>query len=310
MEEVSIKDLIDNIFKEWQIKKNPERAFVFAIRNFKRIPGLRNQGTFFEAYYALMRGIDNYVDGDVALPEEISVFQFVEERIAFLENLQTSPDFEAIHPYDKLLKYCIDVGHQFNQDFCKETMDIYQSLLFDAKRYGKLQKYDKETLNEHFFILDIRGTVLGMLKVYGESLDKYEFLKPLAIATRIYYNVRDIAEDLVAGYLNLPLEEIKQFGISGEDITNAIEQSKAYLDKLHGKKNEQQLKQYYHSLPSSLKNWIISESQKGLELLEQHKVFVKRAGFKLFTELTFPRVYEIPARNYFEKIFDYLGPPS
>ncbi|MEK6917311.1 MAG: hypothetical protein AABW92_06230 [Nanoarchaeota archaeon] len=302
----NVNGILNEIFREWIEYKNADLAFVSVIRGVKYFPKMKKQGLFLEAYYALMRGVDNYVDGDVPL-KSITPVEFLEDRLTFLEEFQQKPDIEANHQYDGLLKHCMNLGKEFGQEFYQETEDIYRSMLFDARRYGKLEAFSEFDLDTHFFILDIRGTVRGMLKIIGEPLEKGKFLDNLAIATRIYYNIRDLPEDFAAGFLNISRESMSWFGITYGDIEKVEYLSYKYMDDVTKESKEDLLKNYYLSLPDAVKSWIYQESVTGLELLDQHKKLMSKDSFSGFMRnIAFPLIYEKPAREYFEKVIEIL----
>ncbi len=244
--------------------------FLRALRSFKYISMSPTRGDFLEAYYTLMRYIDDIVDGDAPLPEGFqSAVEFVEEKIDFAKH-SANPKDSA----DYLMLYCFELADKFGQEFSSETQDILQSMLFDARRFGKRIIFSEKELLHHFYLLDIRGTVRAALKVFGEDSAKYSLLEPLGLACRIFYNLRDYEDDIKAGLINISAEDFQRFGIS--DLENR--------------------------LSSGVQAWFRAQAIKGLELLQEHRKIVPAGDFRLLTRITFPVLYEHSARRYFKKV--------
>ena len=73
--------------------------------------------------------------------------------------------------------------------------------------------FNKEELEHHFHILDIRGTVGLWLILLRERSDAFPALGHLGEAARIYYNIRDLREDMRARLCNIPRESFETFAI-------------------------------------------------------------------------------------------------
>jgi len=218
-----------------------------------------------------MRYLDDIIDGDAPLPQGYSSeISYLQEKIEFSMN--------PIHPRDEvdlIMMHCFNLGKKFNQDFSSETRDILNSLMFDAKRRGSNTIFPEAVLMQHFHELDITGTIKATLKIFKEDPKKYEILKPLGLATRYQFDLEDFEADVAAGYLNFTEEECELCGIDKNDI----------------------------SLQSAgIKNWFIYRAEKGMELLEEHHKRLPNGNFKFLTRITFPLVYEAPARKLFKSI--------
>ena len=248
------------------------RVFLRYLRLFKYFAFAPTRGEFLESYYTLMRYLDDVVDGDAPLPEGYqNETEYMIRKIQFSEN-PTDPQDEA----EYLMLYCFQLAERFNQDFREETKDILNSLLFDAKRRGKLIVFPKKELMHHFHIMDVRGTIRATLKVFKEDPDKYLFLEPLGMASRFQFDLEDIHTDIEAGYVNISKEEFEQFNLSKEELTN-------------------------RNSPN-LKRWMHHHARQGLALLEEHHRQLPKGKFSLLARATFPLVYEAPARKEFNKV--------
>lgn len=248
------------------------RSFLRYLRIFKYVAFAPTRGEFLESYYVLMRYLDDIVDGDVPLPDGyLNESAYISEKINFFKSLH-----DPIDEVDYLMRYCFNLGAKFGENFESETDDILNSLLFDAKRKGKMIIFPKKELMRHFHLLDVRGTIRATLKIFREDPDKYVLLEPLGIACRYQYDIEDIESDLEAGYVNISQEDCAEFHIHREDLGD----------------------------PSSLKikKWLRQRSKDGLNLLQEHHRLLPVGNFSLLARWTFSLVYEIPARHTFEKI--------
>jgi hypothetical protein len=249
------------------------RWFLRGLRAFKYVSLSHKRGKFLESYYTLMRYVDDIVDGDAPLPPGYaSSEEFVRQKILFAKELANPSD-----AVDHLMLYCFEVGQGFGQDFSEETADILGSMLFDASRFGKGLIFPEATLEDYFFVLDVRGCIKATLKVFGEDASQYTLLKPLGFATRIYYNLRDYSEDMNAGLINVALEDCQRYGIL--DLEDRLSQP--------------------------VQDWMRGQAEKGLGHIEQHRSNMALTDFGLLTRFALPLVYELPSQRYLEKLLDH-----
>jgi len=219
-----------------------------------------------------MRYIDDVVDGDVLLPENsLNISEYISDKIGFSMNPVNPKD-----QIDYLMKYCFELAEKFGADFHEETKDILNSLLFDAKRRGKLMIFSKEELNYHFHLLDIRGTIRATLKVFNDDPDKYKILEPLGIACRHQYDIEDFEADIAAGYINISKEDCERFGIKKEDLTVMSS--------------------------SCLRLWLKHHAKEGMDLISEHHKIMPQGKFSVLERMTFKIVYENPAKKVFLKV--------
>ena len=244
--------------------------FIWGLRSFKYLSLNLNRGNFLEAYYILMRFIDDVVDGDAPLPNRFSSREkFVEDKINFARELSKPRD-----EVDYLMLFCFNLASKFNKDFSKETADILLSLYFDAKRIGRGLLFSKAELEKHFYRLDISGTIRATLKIFGEDASEFIVLQPLGYASRIYYNLRDYNEDVKAGLINIPTEDLEKFNIS-ESILS---------DENH----------------PAIKKWFADQAKMGESLLEDYWGNLRKVHLKFFTKIALHNMYVIPAKKFFQ----------
>lgn len=247
------------------------KVFLRYLRIFKYVSFSFNRGEFLEYYYTLMRYLDDIVDGDAPLPEGYSSeIDYLQKKIDFSLN-PVQPEDE----FDLILLHCFQLGERFGQEFKSETKDILNSLMFDAKRRGDNTIFPAAILMKHFHQLDISGTIKATLKIFKEDPEKYEILEPLGLATRFQFDLEDFESDIKAGYVNFTQEECE---ICGIDPTN------------------------YNIESRGIQNWFKYRAEKGMELLDEHHKRLPEGKFKFLTRLTFPLVYESPARKLFKSI--------
>lgn len=248
------------------------RAFLRYLRLFKYVSMKWTRGEFLESYYTLMRYFDDVVDGDVPVPEGYTDgAKYVSEKILFSENPGNPKDAA-----DFLMLHCFELAKRFGEDFRPETRDILDSLLFDAKRRGKMLIFPEQELMHHFHILDIRGTIRATLKVFKEDPEKYRILEPLGMASRYQFDIEDFESDINAGYVNISKEDCQSFGIGLDDLQNIGSQG--------------------------VKRWFQHRAEQGLALLAEHHHRLPEGKFSLIARATFPFVYEFPARKLFRKV--------
>ena len=272
--EGNFKSIRDWTFSEMlESRGSKYKFFLFCLRSVKHLPGIKERGNLLEAYYVFMRQIDDIADRDgrfvPASPEE-----FIERKIEFARNPEKPQD-----SLDYLLLYAYSQCESLGFDFKQETNDILLSMLFDARRYGKMQIFPEKELSYHFDLLDIRGCEKACLKLYKEDSHKFEFVKPLGLASRIYYNLRDFSEDIGKGLVNVTQEDMERIGIDIEDLKN--------------------------SNSEGVNEWFVEQSRKGMGLLDEHRRVIGSGNFGLLARITFPLVYERSARKYFDGILEY-----
>jgi len=129
----------------------------------------------------------------------------------------------------------------------------------------------------------------------------------------IYYDLRDLAEDINAGFINIPSEDIKSYGMFNSGYVELLEQSKKFgveMEKLRDqyttipkstfKKQLESLRTaYYQGLPSNVKQWVANEVRKGNANLESHYKHKPHMDLALMTKLVLNVGYEKSAGNYF-----------
>jgi hypothetical protein len=277
-DEKRMKKIRLRVFEHMLKTRGPKyRTFLWYLRAFKYAAFNPTRGEFLESYYTLMRYLDDIVDGDAPLPNGYS-----SESEYLLEKIEYSKSpFYPKDEVDHLMFYCFRLAEKFDEDFQSETDDILKSLLFDAERRGKCILFTKAELANHFYLLDIRGTIRATLKVFNDDPDKYPLLEPLGTACRHQYNIEDFEADVLAGYINISKEDCNRFGIGMDDL---------------------------HSMSPKIKQWLRHHAQQGMALLAKHHQIMPKGNFSLLEKIVFKVVYELPAKQAFKKILSETIP--
>ena len=254
------------------------KAFLRYLRLFRYAAFSPTRGEFLESYYTLMRYLDDVVDGDANLPHGYSSAEdYLKEKIAFSEHLSA-----PIDEVDHLMVHCFRLAERFGEDFGQETRDILESLLFDARRKGKLTLFPEKELMHHFHRLDIRGTVRATLKVFKEDPEKWPRLEPLGMACRYQFDLEDFEADIQAGYVNISREEIEFYELRVDDLND--------LGNV------------------GLRRFFRDRAQRGLDLLREHHRNLATTRFSILARATFHLVYELPARKRFRQVLKEQAP--
>jgi len=161
--------------------------------------------------YAFLHLADDIVDDDAPVPPGwSSALAYIERLIHFV----TIRD----EPQDRLergLGYVLDLAAGMGMSLTQGILDILNSMRFDATRRSgtELRIVSAAELWHHFHLLDIRGTITLWLIILRERTEVSDALALLGEAIRIYYNIRDLEEDMRARLCNIPREAFAEFGI-------------------------------------------------------------------------------------------------
>ncbi len=245
-------------------------------------------------YYVLMRYIDDIVDGDIPLPDGYaSRTEYVRKRSSAIERSLQPEDHT-----DSIFLYCEGLAEQLGFRLYEESKDILESLLFDAERIefaekeGKPKVYPAAELHRHFYLLDVRGTTGGMLKLFGDCSQKARLLEPAGNAHRIKMNIQDLRSDIRAGLVNISAEDLRYYSISGSDFTVV-----SSIDERLSRENLAT-----HRLPSSIVSWIYDQSRIGLESIEEQRKILVSNSFRTIGAAVLRFMFMKPTEEYFKRI--------
>lgn len=231
------------------------------------LPEERRWATY--ALYGFCRYADNLVDNprNRSVSELIAEIKYLSEeiRIAYRTGESEHP---VIHPFILVAKkYGIPI--EYPLDLLKGVqMDLTQT------RY--------ETFEDlYLFCYRVAGVVgLMMTHVLGYKNERaFRYAEDLGIAMQLTNILRDIQEDKEMGRIYLPLDELKQFGVSQRDI---IEENMSVNMRKMMKFQIQRAHRYYET------------AALGVPMLERKSQFAIYSASKIYRGI----LLKIEARNY------------
>lgn len=242
--------------------------WLFVIRTFERL--FPRRGGLLLGVNAIMRIIDDIADGDLPTPDGYTNVSYLQRKREFIQN-QHEPEDEIDH----YVQYCTDLAHSLGFDIREELDDFFIYFLFDAERLGTRQVFPQAKLNEAFEAC-ARGTIGGMLKLFGENPDKSDSFLYLGKVVLTHYTLRDFELDIAKGLVNIPCEAFAEYRIDQEDFSDRFS--------------------------PGVRSWFNSQAVLGLNLLEQHRQAVRNISLPLLGKGVLPLLYENPARRYFKEV--------
>lgn len=230
------------------------------------------KGRLLQSVNTGMRLLDDVADGDMEPPDGFgSRIGYLEKKQAFIRD-RSNPEDEIDH----LFLYSYQLAGELGIDISGELDSFFTYFIFDAKRLGTGQIFSQAELDEAYDACDIRGTIRGCLKLFGDDPEKEHLLQPLGKAARGFYTLRDYEADIAAGLVNIPYEAFDKYGIDVTDLPNR---------KSPG-----------------VKAWFIVQATTGLSLLDEHRENIPKGNFRFMGKLALPIAYTRPARAYFEDV--------
>lgn len=286
-----------------QTRGDKYKGIIRGLEAFKYLMLLQTRGNVSEAlrrgdllvsYYVLMRYIDDIVDKDAPLPTSVnSREEYVQRRLDFASN-QVSPIDKA----DYLMLYCYTLAERLGFSIVRETHSILESMLFDAKRVEAAERieegiiFPEQTLAYNFHLLDIEGTIRGMLKLFDDDPEKFPLLAPIGTADRIKLTLRDLVADIRVGLINIPQEHMLQYQISISDLNQV-----ASLPS-----NPETIVDDPRQLPVGIREWIRHQAVTGLDLVIRNRGIIHAHPFRLLGKLVLELIYTKPSERYFQGV--------
>jgi hypothetical protein len=170
--------------------------------------------------YFWFRYVDDIIDGDLEYAGSLENFRKAKKQI-----LQSLEDIDLVinlnlQKIDFLIIHVYNSGLSSGYDYQPLMLRLFNALEYDMIRIKQKKIYSKSSeIKEYFDNLDIPSVAMTLNLINEKSITLKD-LEPLIDATRTRYNVRDFVQDLQAGIVNIPLEEIKQYGINIETCQN------------------------------------------------------------------------------------------
>lgn len=286
-----------------QTRGDKYKGILRGLDAFKYLMLLQTRGNISEAlrrgdllvsYYVLMRYIDDIVNKDAPLPTSVnSREEYVQRRLDFASN-QGSPTDKA----DYLMLYCYTLAERLGFSIVRETRSILESMLFDAKRVEAAEQigegivFPEQHLTYNFHLLDIEGTIRGMLKLFDDDPEKFPLLEPIGTADRIKLTLRDLVADIKVGLINIPQEHISQYHISRSDLNQIASLTS----------NPETVVADPRQLPVGIREWVKHRAMTGLNLVIRNREIIRTHPFKPLGKLVLELVYARPSERYFQGV--------
>lgn len=224
------------------------------------------------ALYAFCREVDDIVDECSELNVAITKLNWWRDEIQRVFHGQ------AQHPVGIALSKSIK-DYQLDE---KHFYSIIDGMLMDTQQ-SRYQSFDDLAIYCH----RVAGVVgLLAIEIFGyEDKSTQQYAEKLGLAFQLTNILRDVKEDAAIGRIYLPLDELKKFNVSEQDIINGeFNENMRSLFEFQ----EQRAENYYQQAYSSLSTQDRSQQRGGLimaaiyhTLLERiktqgHNVFSKR----------------------------------
>lgn len=320
VDEKIAKEQANKIYKDTFKRKGlHQKAFYLGIKALKplfwvsKLDHPSSRADFIFNYYFYMRMIDDIVDGDIdyftKYNDDYSNFKacidFVDSKIELANDMEKG----IINPKDStdhLLHYCNILADTFGENFYEGTSKILTSMRFDAvRRFNqvnthKLDIYKNEDLMHHFHMLDVEGCIDSCIRIFDEPQTLYPKIECLGLSSRIYYDIRDIIEDIRAGLINIPIEDCLTFNVTESDLLQVSKLSKETADycKVSNYKDPAIIK----LLPNSIIDWLDSETDKGLSYINQYVQNIENTNIRPITQKTLNLAFMHSSKSYLDKI--------
>lgn len=278
---------------------NLQRQIVAETIGSRGIKGLRQYGLFFfsmlvhsavdpkgatiiKSAYLWFRHVDDVADGDKPLPARyLSKEDFLQSKYQILNNLiypdgtdlyGEREDLLALDYFQKARRMGITLG--------AESLAILETIMFDEERARLRRVPTRNELNDYFEKLDF-ACIGGALKTAQEPHGA-KALNSLSWAVRTMFNLRDLPKDLRDGIINIPQEDLDEYGI---DLTLCTGQT---LEELLRQEN--------------LARWYREQLRAGKDYLVHGREEVKSLKLKLKTRAACKFLFINPSESNFTRI--------
>ena len=173
----------------------------------------RKRANFVNQFYLYMRGLDDIVDG------ENSDFQDITQIREILQDQGGENDY--LHSLQALFESSQNLAAGLGFSIDKENSQLLNSLEFDLTRRGDIAREaiilsPQAEINERFFTNFIDPTFGLMAKTINQCLTPE--LRSLGRASRIYYNLHDLFEDISHGLINVSHEDAAKFDLDEDSF--------------------------------------------------------------------------------------------
>jgi len=197
-----------------------------------------NQRQAITALYAFCREVDDIVD-------ECSEVNIAHTKLNWWrDEIQRVFHDQAQHPVGIALSKAVK---EFNLDE-KHFHSIIDGMLMDTHQF-RYQTFDELTV----YCYRVAGVVgLLAIEIFGYSHQSTrQYAEDLGLAFQLTNILRDVKEDASRGRIYLPLDELKQFNVSEEDVLdNKMNKNLEQLFEFQAQRAESYYKKAYDTLPA------------------------------------------------------------
>jgi phytoene/squalene synthetase len=172
---------------------------------------------FFRAY-AYFRWIDDVIDLDGKTAHERAVF--ISKQKNLIDSFYQHSESNSLIPEEKILKDLINNDRGENSGLQSFIRNMFAIIEFDAHRKGRFISQDEldwyvNTLGKS--VVDGLLYFIGNASNYPESGDKYS----AGVAAHISHLLRDMRQDCLDGFINIPQEHLDANAIEHSDFENS-----------------------------------------------------------------------------------------
>ncbi len=254
-----------------------------------KLPNVIKRIQLLNKIYLACRCFDNVIDGDSPIllsTEELKLYAHV------AENHFISEKWDRNFVPDKYFSEGLKIAEEISLEIKNQVLMVIKSMRFDAERRsrflktGEIEFISEADLKEHYYQLDIEGTIGAMLVLVDEenNEENRKLVQPLGEVMRIYYDIRDLKKETKQGLCNISKEDAQRFKITQELLTNWAN-------------SDLTLKQ----APSQILNWAKTKMQETEILLATFYENLNKSKWKklvnLFLENHYIRHYEKFKKN-------------
>jgi phytoene/squalene synthetase len=168
--------------------------------------------------YAYFRWVDDYLDQEAITKPQRQAF--VRRQQALMERCYRGEPLPRLADEERMLVDLIDKDFQKNSGLQAYIRNMMAVMAFDAERRGRLIS-QAELVDYSRWLATAVTEALHYFIGHDQPSPRGEARYLAATAAHIMHMLRDTAEDVEAGYYNIPSEFLAAHGISAWDVESA-----------------------------------------------------------------------------------------
>lgn len=170
------------------------------------------EASFFRSGYGILRVYDDVGDQDRPVPAGYdSAGEYLAEKRSLIDEVHRGSRGLRGEQHDRLLIDAVMRARRMKIDLFKEWGNIMDTIIFDEERSRDRRICTRDELDAYFVKLD-SACIDGALKVVGDK--KEPKMDALEVAVRTMFNLRDFAKDFQDGLVNIPGEDVTDYGVN------------------------------------------------------------------------------------------------